>query len=121
MPSKLHNFITELQESDKPTKLRWLVALTAASMVIVIALWIVYINITIQGLGTPQQQKEQSEFSATLKNGVMILSKSAGTTVSAAIGRMRALFARTNSITIEQANINYIVNDLEAISPKRLP
>lgn len=46
-PEKLEQKVHVLQRADLKTKRRWLVVLSALSMLLVLALWLVYLNLTL--------------------------------------------------------------------------
>ena len=47
------NWLQRLQESDDRTKTRWLVGLSVASMIVVVALWLSYFNMLIVSSNQP--------------------------------------------------------------------
>ena len=79
MFKKIRNFILELQNSDDATKKRWLIILSGASMIVVVGLWLVYFNVSLEKIAPAQQQavaetsgiKETLEdLKNTLNNGI---------------------------------------------------
>jgi signal transduction histidine kinase len=115
------HFFLDLQKSDERTKKRWLVILAATTMLIVIILWVMYINITIQNLGDRESSAAQSDFSATFQTGSLILVKEIGAKLNELAYRLRSLAETTNSITIQPASVNVVMPNLENITPKKLP
>jgi len=115
------NFVIELQKSDEGTKRRWLVILTASTMLIVLVLWSIYINITIKSLGSQEVKSAQSDFSSTFRTGTMVLLKELGAKINELAYQLKSLAETTNSITIQPANINVVMPNLENIAPKKLP
>ena len=120
MNTKIKNFFLNLQQSDEATKKRWLMILTSSSMLVVIGLWSVYINLTIQNLGE-KNQNQAPGFLETFKNGIAVLSKEAGSKTSQLMANLQAATSRTNSIIIQPENFNAVLQDLEEIKPKKLP
>ena len=51
MWKKIINQLGNIQNSDEATKKRWLIVSSAIAMVLVISLWLVYINWTIKSVG----------------------------------------------------------------------
>ncbi len=120
MLQKVKKFFLDLQQSDEATKKRWLVILTSGSMMVVVGLWSVYINLTIQNLGE-KNQNQAPAFLETFKNGMAVLSKEAGSKASQLMANLQAATSRTNSITIQQENFNAVLQGLDEIKPKKLP
>ena len=114
MIQKIQNFFLELREKDEATKKRWLVILTSASMVVVIALWAVYLNFTLADLGPKPPASNEIGILKTSRAGLQIIA-------GKSIAYLQSLAQKTNSITIQSASINMILKDLEEIKPKRLP
>lgn len=121
MPQRVQNFFLELQQSDRETKKRWLVILTSGSMLVVILLWAVYLNFTIEDLNAPSKKSNESGFLKTSQMGLQVISKEMGLKLSGAAAYLNSLAKQTNSITLEVANINLILKDLESVKPKKLP
>jgi hypothetical protein len=121
MVRALTHFFLELQKSDEATKKRWLALLTASTMLVVIALWVLYINIVIKSLGDKETAAAHPDFSSTFKNGSVVLLKELGAKFNELMHRLQSLAATTNSITIQPATINVVMPDLENITPKKLP
>ena len=122
MLHKIQNFFIEIQQSNEDAKRRWLFILSGSSMLIVLILWIFYINLTVQSL-----QKEDASLQnntgvfSIFKNGVIVLSKESGLNVSKLADYLKILLSKKNSVTIQGANFNFIVNGLDDIKPKKLP
>lgn len=52
--------VRELQRADLKAKRRWLLIASVASMVIVVGLWILYLNLTLPTFGTPEEAKQSA-------------------------------------------------------------
>ncbi|GEM_PF-2347110 len=48
---KIQRFIANLQNADLKTRRRWLVGLSGISMVLVVVLWVVYLNVAFPSFG----------------------------------------------------------------------
>src|SRR3989338_3561043 len=118
MLQKIQNFFLKLQQEDEATRKRWLVILTSGTMVIVVSLWLVYFNFTIKAL-TSDPPKEEAGFFQTSANGLQIISKETALKISQLSAYLKTLASQTNSITIQPANINLILEDLETVKPKK--
>ena len=121
MLPKLQNFFLELRESDEMTKKRWLFILTSSSMLVVVTLWIFYLNLSVKDLNKKELKNSQPEFLLTLKHGMGIIAKQIGLKTSETLDNLKSMTSRTNSITVQGANLNFILNDLEPIQPKKFP
>ncbi|MBI2035328.1 MAG: hypothetical protein HYT12_01445 [Candidatus Liptonbacteria bacterium] len=51
--NRIGKFITYLQEQDESMKKVWVFLLSGVSMALVVALWVVYLNLTIAKIGEP--------------------------------------------------------------------
>ena len=117
MLNKIQNFFFDLQEKDEETKKWWLAILTSGSMLMVVSLWIGYINLTVKNLGDKDDRAQQASFFQTFGSGLNIVSGKLA-------GELKELFNKKNSVVIETqpANLNFVVKkDLEPIKPKKLP
>lgn len=68
----LRNFIEKLQNSDESVKTRWLIGLSAVAMVIVVSLWLVYLNYSIKTADNSENQKSEIEFWGIFKTGLKV-------------------------------------------------
>lgn len=74
---KLNKFIGKIQHSDEATKKRWLIVSSAIAMILVISLWLVYINWTIKSVGdNVEKQNLEPGFWQIFKTGLNITSES---------------------------------------------
>jgi len=121
MFAKIQKFFLELQQSDEATKKRWMTILTSGTMMVVIGLWGVYINMTIQNLDEKEQAKNEIGFLKTFKSGLTILSKETGLKLSELSAYLGSLANQTNSITIQGASSNFVLKNIEDIKPNKLP
>lgn len=120
MFNKIQNFFLDLQQEDEATRKRWLVILTSGTMAVVVSLWLIYLNFTITAL-TSEPPKEEAGFFKTSANGLQIISKETALKISQLSAYLKSLASQTNSITIQPANINLILEDLGEVKPKKLP
>ena len=79
MFKSIARFIIKLQNSEENVKKRWLIIFSGTSMVLVVGLWLVYFNWSLEKISPAQQQataetsgiKETLEdLKATLNNGI---------------------------------------------------
>lgn len=78
--NKLLNKLKQIQESDETTKKKWLIIMTVAAMIIVISLWLVYINYSIKsvdnGVGAINLEKSETDFLEVFKKGLGVVGNS---------------------------------------------
>lgn len=66
----IRDFVEKLQNSDDAVKKRWLIGLSAATIILVIGLWVVYLNFTIDKIGESEQEAPSgTSFWQVLKTG----------------------------------------------------
>ena len=74
MFKKLKIFLQKIQNSDEATKKRWLIGATAISMILVIGLWLVYIQSTVKSIGNNIENQESTVgFWQIFKNGLVVV------------------------------------------------
>jgi len=61
----MDNFLHKIRKADYRTKQKWLVAGTALAMLLVVALWIVYMSAVVPGLARNAERTESFESSAS--------------------------------------------------------
>lgn len=59
---KLREFIENLQNADIAVKKRWLVGLSGVSIIIVVGLWLIYLNYTINSVGISEIKEPEIGF-----------------------------------------------------------
>ncbi|OGY63650.1 MAG: hypothetical protein A3I89_02850 [Candidatus Harrisonbacteria bacterium RIFCSPLOWO2_02_FULL_41_11] len=121
MLQKIQNFFLKLREKDEPAKKRWLFALSSVSMALVIMLWGTYVNLTFQNLDAAPEDIAGPGFLKTFNSGFYAVSEKSAGKLSILFDYLKKIAKQKNSITIHSADINFILNDLENLSPKKLP
>lgn len=76
MWKKLKRKLEKIQDSDETTKKRWLIGTTTVAMILVIVLWLVYINWVIKSANETEVKESSLSFWQIFKNGLNIISKS---------------------------------------------
>ncbi len=79
MFEKLKNLLNNIQNSDEITKKRWLIASSAVAMVLVVSLWLIYINNAIQPADNNiniEKQESEIGFFQIFKNGLNVAGES---------------------------------------------
>ncbi|MEK7635836.1 MAG: hypothetical protein AAB405_01970 [Patescibacteria group bacterium] len=74
--SSIRNFIEKLQNSDDAVKKRWLVIMSGLSMIIVIAIWLVFLNNLMQRHGENSSGQSETTFWQVFKTGLQIAGNS---------------------------------------------
>ena len=122
MIKMVHNFILKIQNSDESTKRFWLVALSGISMIVVIAFWLVYMNLTVVTVAPSQSDTaiaiENSRtsapgFFAIFGAGAKIIYDKVAEIISAQV-------SAKNNIVIENPERNFVLEGLTPISPTKL-
>ena len=70
--SSIRNFIKKLQNSEDNVKKRWLIILSGLSMVIIIVIWFIYLNNTMEKIGEKQSRQSETTFWQVFKTGLRI-------------------------------------------------
>lgn len=52
---KIKSYVKKLQRGDDKTKKRWLIGTSAVSMVLIVALWFVYLNLSLPQLASEKE------------------------------------------------------------------
>jgi hypothetical protein len=110
MRNNLKHFITHIQNADEPVRRRWLLILSGSSMLIVIALWIGYINLIVTAPEGPPLTAE-----ATPPATDPGFPKIFGAGLKAVTDEARKQIGGENEITIENPKGNF------QLSPEKLP
>jgi len=74
---KIRELLTKIQNSDEKTKRRYLIIMSAITMILIIVLWLIYLKSTIQGVSQETvSQTPNTQFWQVFKNGLSITSQS---------------------------------------------
>ncbi len=140
--SKLRSFIRELQRSDDQRKHRWLVGTSAVSMVIVVGLWVIFLNVSVptvsSGVATAsgtvhsvpgdETTSPQDSFGAVLGRGFSIvtdtLGRTLGTAGQAVWQSVALLFSRVaapHEFTLTPPEHPYLPPQPDPVPTTRLP
>ncbi len=117
---KIKSFFTGLSQKDEQIKKQWLIGLTSASMLIILALWIISLNSTIKVLSGPEKAKTETGFGTAFSQGAKVISGKIGKSLSELSDKVQSYVATTNSVTIQPINLNFS-NNIEPITPKKFP
>lgn len=98
MFKKLKVFLQKIQNSDEATKKRWLIGATAISMILVIGLWLVYIQSTVESIGNNIEDQESTiGFWQIFKNGLVVFFNSVKENIKIIISEV----TKSRTITVE--------------------
>lgn len=118
----MHSFILKIQNSDEPTKKFWLVVLSGATMVAVVALWLVYMNVTLPtaspaptsvAAAIDKPAVQTPGFFAIFTAGLKIIYDKVQEVVANQV-------ATKNTIVIENQERNFVLEGLPAVAPVKL-
>ena len=95
---KLNKFIGKIQSSNEATKKYWLIVSSAIAMVLIISLWLIYINWTIKSVGDNiEKQDSEPGFWQIFETGLRV----AGESVWNNIKNIASKITKERIITIE--------------------
>ncbi len=123
----VRNFVTKVQHSDETTKRFWVVVCSSISMLLVVSLWLGYMNMTIVKIPGPKSQiatnnKLQITNNANeVKKPGFFAIFTAGVKIIFDEFRERVLVKKDIVITKEDQKINFIAEGVEPIRGARLP
>lgn len=122
----IHNFITRVQNSNEATKRFWVVAFSGTSMLLVLALWLGYLNVAIapipgpiQASGTRQRALVTSGSEATIEKPGFFAVFAAG--VKIIFDGAKEKFLTKKDIIIKSPEQNFVAENIEPITGARLP
>jgi uncharacterized oligopeptide transporter (OPT) family protein len=77
MFERLRKLLNNIQNSDESVKKRWLIASSALAMILVIGLWLVYMNWALNSFDkTAQKQESETGFWQIFKTGLNVVGES---------------------------------------------
>ncbi len=97
MWQKIKKTLKSIQNSDEANKKRWLIGASAASMIIVVGLWLIYLKFTVESGSPSVEAKESVGFWQILKNGLVIIFQSIKENITNFISEL----SKGKTITIE--------------------
>ena len=103
MWQNIKNFITKLQNSDEAIKKRWLIGASAVAMILIISLWLVYLNYTLGKTGAVENESDNStSFWQVFKTGLVIVGNSIKDKAGDLIYVLKDKIGSRNTIIIER-------------------
>ena len=114
----LKQFFTKLQHADEPTRKKWAIILSGATMAIMVGLWVLYINVMVPTVprATPETEIARKP-EPRQANFLDIL----GAGFSRIIAQLKTTLASKHKIVIQNPAVNFVVEDLEEIPKTKLP
>ncbi len=111
----IKNFIYQLQNSDEATKKKWLFGATAIVMIVIIALWSIYISFEVKNLGGNEtSQSKNLSFAAVFSTGFDMLDQETKQ-------QIKELVDKTKSLIVLEKKFDFTLDTLPEIKPKQLP
>jgi hypothetical protein len=102
MFKRLKTLLRRIQNSDEAIKKRWLVGATAISMILIIGLWLGYVNSTIKSAGDDDQNRESSiGFWQVFRNGLSVIYKSIYESIKESVKSIILEITKSRTIIIE--------------------
>lgn len=120
----IKKFFSKLQDSDEATRRRWLVLLSGASMIIVITLWISYVNLIVEPVGREEKIAEsriEPGFAEVMRAGLTVVAKEIKEAAINTLAYVRVTVGSTNQIKVNLLERNFIDEELPEIKPVALP
>ena len=121
MSRRMRQFFEDIRNSDEAIRKRWLIALSGASMVIVIALWVGYLNLVVQPSEDVAALHKEPGLAQTFGLGVKVTAGEIKKGSVRTVDYFREKFGGSNEIMIEKQKRNFLLEDLPPVTPTRLP
>lgn len=116
MLNKFKQFIYNIQNAEDNIKKRWLVILSGGTMLIVVALWVTYFNLTTVQVSSPEVGAE-----AITKSDSPSRLDSLRQTLATGISVVKERLGKEKNITIDTTERNFILESVEPITKTILP
>lgn len=122
--------IRNLRRAEDGVKKRWIIFLTAISMVVIVSIWVLYLNYSLPEINKEQNAAKQEKNSAiaVFNQGFRTISadfQSKFEEIKNQIGSQTAYLQnqveKTNEFSVENQSINYEVENTETIPSTPLP
>lgn len=95
----MKHHLTRIRQSDQKTKRRWLIGLTGGTIIIIIAIWILYMRAFVFVSTDPLAQEDvRIGFWPVFKNGLTITGSSIRHTFDTILSEMPELGRKTTTI-----------------------
>ena len=95
----MKHHLQRIRQSNKKTKRRWLIGLTGGTIIIIIAVWILYMRAFVFVSSDPSAQEDvRIGFWPVFKNGLTITGSSISHTFGAILSDMPKLGRKTTTI-----------------------
>lgn len=115
----IKNFINKIQNSDDAVKKIWLFVFSGAAMIIVIGLWVLYMDMTVAKVNQPNSAPAIAK-NEKIDNGPGFFAIfSAG--VKTIYDELKERLSVKNSIVIENQERNFLADEVEPIQATKLP
>jgi hypothetical protein len=125
----MKNFIHRVQNSDESTKRFWVVLFSGTSMLLVVALWLFYINMTIARVEGPSKRlttndsrlatADLQQTANDIKTPGFLEIFASGTKII--FTEIRERLSVKNEFIIENPKMDFVPQGLPEIKPTKLP
>ena len=120
MRPELLAFIKKLQNSPHHVKRNWLIGLSSGSGLLVVALWLGYLNLIVKPTA-PVAVIEKPGVAATFGKGVEIVFGEAKKGSEKLTGSVKEALGTTNEISIQKPEEDFILDGLEPVKKTTIP
>jgi len=130
-------FLKKIQHSDDKTKKRWFLMISAISFVIVVSLWVVYLNSQIKSYSVSEEEVEipnivQKDDSPSvtetfgkgfqnIKDELIDKFKKIGGDINNSFSSLKVRVEETNEINVESGGPEFTNNNVEKVATTTLP
>lgn len=126
MWSSIHNFIKRLQNAEENVRRRWLYVLTGSAIVIVISLWVVYINFTTgeaSGVAAAENEKKLENFWAleSFAAGTKVIYTQLTAVSSKTFAYIKGTLFQPKLINVQKGAAIFVPTPIETIPKTSLP
>jgi hypothetical protein len=120
MPNRVTKLVREIQNSgDEARKRRWLVGLSAFTMLIVVVLWLGYLNLTLVNVPGGDTAAAQVQTKEQNRGFVSAMQRGSAIVYHQIVGFLKEQSRATNNFEI-RPNTGYHALDLPAITPREI-
>ncbi len=122
---KISEFFRKIRSSSESVRRRWLIVFTSGSIVAVIGLWLIYMNAlvepVIQRETVVMASAEEAGVADTFAAGIKTIARGGAALVGGALESLREVINASRTVTVDRAERNFIIEDLEPIPETQLP
>ncbi|MEK7554399.1 MAG: hypothetical protein AAB518_00215 [Patescibacteria group bacterium] len=121
MIQRITMFVRKLQNSPEATRRRWLIGLSGASAVLVVLLWVSYLDAIVEPTQAPRANIQEPGFVATFGKGVQVVIGEAKESGERFSGSVKEILGGTNEITFQKPPEDFILDSLPPVPRTPIP